>query len=119
MNPDGVPRGVDVPPAKLPSPNSARNIVILGIVVIVVGVGVVVAFLGNLTGMLAGACCGLGGAFLIALALLGQRALRQRPVPGVSPPTAMAEEQYVCGKCGADLAPGAKFCGKCGEPVEE
>jgi len=93
---------------------------IAGIAVIVIAAGVVVASRGDPTGTLAGACCGVGGVLLVAIALLGRRALRARVLPAApasaAPP---AEPEYVCGKCGADLAPGATVCEKCGEPVED
>ncbi len=119
---------MDVPPVRppLPAPNSARNIAILGAAIAVVGFAWFALARGELTGTLLGACCGLGGILLIAVAYLGQRALS--PMPGAPVPPAVAapgqplappEAEYVCGKCGADLRPGATFCSKCGEPVED
>lgn len=117
---DALPATAPIPVPRGPTQPSARNVIIMGGTIVVLGAVIVVLTLGNLTGTLAGGCCGLGGILLIAVALLGRRGLRPLPVgttPGAAPTEPEAE--WVCGKCGADLRPGATFCGTCGEPVEE
>jgi Zn-finger nucleic acid-binding protein/ribosomal protein L40E len=39
--------------------------------------------------------------------------------PAAPPPEAEAPSPWVCAQCGAELPPEAKFCARCGKPVQE
>ncbi len=98
---------------------------LLGLLTVVVGFLIPLATAGDAFGTYLGACCLLVGLLVLSLAGLGYYTFRRRAALGAtgggaeSATVAPSPVEWVCGACGADLRPDAKFCGECGEPVEE